>query len=396
MKERPNYDKAKEMVQRTNNQLRKPQYAFMELVDNSYNPFVPLITRKYHTNHPIPEDVLDLQRTYNEDPEQYRKVLLKDIKKCPAFYTHPYMEELRELVYTPEQLSLEIPDVKYKSLEDTPFLFIDRAEQLEELAKELSNAAEFAVDLEHHAHRSFLGLTCLMQISTRTNDYVVDVIALRRQMHILQEPFANPKVVKVFHGADWDVKWLQRDFGIYVVNMFDTGQAARVLGCGSYSLAYLLKEICNVTANKQYQLADWRVRPLPEEMIRYAREDTHYLLYIYDTLRRRLIATAKVKSTKDLRTYLNVVLRKSKEICAGIFVKPEARDFYYYTVISRNAAFLKKAQLRILKLMLKLRDYIARTEDESMNYICPKDFVVNVAKALPVSSLNPGRPSIVS
>ena len=40
--------------------------------------------------------------------------------------------------------------------------------------------------------------------------------------------------------------------------MFDTGQAARVLGFESFSLAYLLKRFCNVIANKEYQLADWR------------------------------------------------------------------------------------------------------------------------------------------
>ena len=57
-----------------------------------------------------------------------------------------------------------------------------------------------------------------------------------------------------------DICWLQRDFGLYVVNMFDTGQAARVLNYGKYSLAYLLKKFCDVTANKQFQLADWRIR----------------------------------------------------------------------------------------------------------------------------------------
>ena len=65
---------------------------------------------------------------------------------------------------------------------------------------------------------------------------------------------------KVFHGADMDIGWLQRDFGIYVVNMFDTGQASRVLNYERFSLAFLLKKFCDVTANKQYQLADWRIR----------------------------------------------------------------------------------------------------------------------------------------
>ena len=65
---------------------------------------------------------------------------------------------------------------------------------------------------------------------------------------------------QVMHGADWDICWLQRDFGLYVVNLFDTGQASRVLGLPRYSLAFLLDYCCKVKANKEYQLADWRVR----------------------------------------------------------------------------------------------------------------------------------------
>lgn len=38
-------------------------------------------------------------------------------------------------------------------------------------------------------------------------------------------------------------------------------------------------------ADKRYQLADWRQRPLSSEMKLYARMDTHFLLYIYDNLR---------------------------------------------------------------------------------------------------------------
>ena len=50
----------------------------------------------------------------------------------------------------------------------------------------------------------------------------------------------------MLHGADSDIVWLQRDFGIYVTNLFDTGQAARVLGYPSAGLAYLLSRFCKV------------------------------------------------------------------------------------------------------------------------------------------------------
>ncbi|KAI9128261.1 hypothetical protein K1719_001254 [Acacia pycnantha] len=55
-------------------------------------------------------------------------------------------------------------------------------------------------------------------------------------------------------------------------------KASRVLKLERNSLEYLLHHYCGVTADKHYQIADWRLRPLPDEMLRYAREDTHYLL----------------------------------------------------------------------------------------------------------------------
>jgi ribonuclease D len=46
-------------------------------------------------------------------------------------------------------------------------------------------------------------------------------------------------------------RWLQRDFGIYVVNMFDTGQAARVLRLPGLGLKYLLQHLCGVQVTRE-------------------------------------------------------------------------------------------------------------------------------------------------
>lgn len=83
---------------------------------------------------------------------------------------------------------------------------------------------EIAIDLEHHNFRSFQGFTCLMQVSVRDRDFVVDTIKLRGVLgKHLRSIFADPKKVKVLHGSDYDIEWLQKDFGLYVVNLFDTG-----------------------------------------------------------------------------------------------------------------------------------------------------------------------------
>lgn len=57
-----------------------------------------------------------------------------------------------------------------------------------------------------------------------------------------------------------DIVWLQRDLGLYIVGLFDTHHACRVLGYQGGSLAFLLKKFINFDADKKYQMADWRIR----------------------------------------------------------------------------------------------------------------------------------------
>lgn len=61
----------------------------------------------------------------------------------------------------------------------------------------LRQAKEIAVDLEHHRHRSFNGFVCLMQISTRNNDFIVDTLTLREDLEELNEIFTDPGILKV-------------------------------------------------------------------------------------------------------------------------------------------------------------------------------------------------------
>lgn len=138
-------------------------------------------------------------------------------------------------------------------------------------------------------------------------------MSLRDELHILNEIFTNPKVLKVFHGADSDIDWLQRDLSVYVVNMFDTHQAAKRLNLAHLSLAYVVKHYCNVDMDKQFQLADWRIRPLPAELMRYARRDTHYLLYVWDKMKMDLLRLANGRTN-----LLASVFQSSTNICAKV------------------------------------------------------------------------------
>ena len=146
-----------------------------------------------------------------------------------------------------------------------------------EMVNDLKKETEMAVDVEH-SNKSYEGLTCLIQVSSRSKDYIVDVFPIWEHVGLLKQVMEDPQIVKVMHGADMDTKWLQRDFNIHIHNLFDTYRAARTLGKQKLSYGFLLNNYCNVTTDKTYQTADWRQRPLSSEMLHYARLDTHFLL----------------------------------------------------------------------------------------------------------------------
>jgi len=45
----------------------------------------------------------------------------------------------------------------------------------------------------------------------REEDFIVDTLALRDELEDMNEVFTDPKITKVFHGAESDIIWLQQD-----------------------------------------------------------------------------------------------------------------------------------------------------------------------------------------
>ncbi|XP_031469308.1 exosome component 10 [Phasianus colchicus] len=365
--------------------ISRPQLKFREKIDNSNTPFVPKLFIKPNALKPLPEALTKSGRERKERPEDLDvPAALADFihqqrtqQTEQDMFAHPYQYELEHFSPPDEVLKKPEPQM-YKPIKETPCHFITTLDELVELNEKLMKCKEFALDLEHHSYRSFLGLTCLMQISTRTEDFIIDTLELRSDMSILNETFTDPAIVKVLHGADSDVEWLQKDFGLYLVNMFDTHQAARLLNLGKHSLDHLLKLYCSVDADKQYQLADWRIRPLPEEMIQYARDDTHYLLYIYDKMREALWDRGNEQPTQ-----LKIVWQRSRDICLKKYIKPLFSDESYLELYRRQKKHLNTQQLTAFRLLFSWRDKTARQEDESIGYVLPNHMLLKIAEELP-------------
>ncbi|CAB3226099.1 unnamed protein product [Arctia plantaginis] len=342
--------------------IPRPQLNFKDTIDNSESLWVPKISDKPNNIKPLALNIL-----YNDEGEA-------------VGYEHPYKVELD--LYHPPSYVLE-PDTEEPPfpapLEHTKLTYVDTEAQLDALVEHLNTVNELAVDLEHHSYRTYQGITCLIQISTNEGgDFIVDALAVREHIHKLNLVFTNPKKIKVFHGAECDVIWLQRDFGVYIVGLFDTHQAAKVLNLGGLSLKYLLMKYCRVDADKKYQLADWRMRPLPEELVQYARMDTHYLLYIWRMMRAELLNKDALQSHLLLS-----VFEQSRQICGVTYNKEVITESSHMPLYSRSKKSFNSQQMAALKMLYKWRDTQARALDESTTYLLPNHMLLSLAETMP-------------
>ena len=132
----------------------------------------------------------------------------------------------------------------WKPLKDV--VVVSSAEALSAMSSQIlkEHEGEVAFDLEMHGYDpSHLGMTCLIQLSTSSRCYVVDVLSSPEVWSgvpaALTPIFSDPSIVKIGHGISFDSRALHRDFGVAIVNVFDTHEAAKALDLRRTGLAHV-------------------------------------------------------------------------------------------------------------------------------------------------------------
>jgi len=166
-----------------------------------------------------------------------------------------------------------------------PPVLVETAAEVEALLVLLREEPALALDTESNSLHVYRERVCLIQLSTRQGDFVID--PLRADPRPLGAALARANPV-VLHGADYDVRCLKREWGFALPGLFDTMAAARRLGRAALGLQALVKHHFGVELSKDYQRSDWGRRPLTREQVSYAALDTHYLLPLYELLSREL------------------------------------------------------------------------------------------------------------
>jgi ribonuclease D len=251
------------------------------------------------------------------------------------------------------------------------YQMVETAAGLEKAAGALEKEKVIAVDLEADSMYHFKEKVCLIQLATEKTSVVVDPLQIDN-FSILKPLFSNPDIQKIFHGADYDVRSLYRDFKIKINNLFDTELACRFLGIKETGLKAVLKTFFEINIEKKYQKKDWSKRPLPEEMVEYASKDVIYLL----PLARILID--KLEEIDRLSWVLEECHNLSK-------VRPVLPNEDPLFLKFKGAGRLKSKSLAVLEALLQYRKSVAEKKDKPLFKIIGNDSIMKIATARPVT-----------
>ncbi len=249
--------------------------------------------------------------------------------------------------------------------------FVGSPRALHALCELLGAQTSVAVDTESDSLYSYFEKLCLVQFSTREADYIVDPLAL--SLAPLASFFADARIEKVFHAAEYDILCLKREYHFTFANIFDTMVAARILGWKQVGLGAILHERFGVTLNKKMQRADWGRRPLTTEQLAYARQDTHYLLALRDLQKAELEQRGHWEEARE-------------EFERLTRVEPTPRRFdpdAYWNI--KGARELDSRRLGVLRELFRWRDEQARREDRPPFKVLSDAQLLQLAQALPDS-----------
>ncbi len=251
-----------------------------------------------------------------------------------------------------------------------PPVWVNTNQSFRNMLSDVSAQRRIAVDTESNSLHAYRERVCLIQFSTPKHDYVVDPFAFS-DLRPLAPIFSDKKTEKIFHASEYDLICLKRDYGFEFCNLFDTMQAARVLGYPAVGLDTLLAEKFQMKIDKRHQKADWGARPLTSAQIDYARQDTHYLFLLRDLMETEL----REKDRWEL------ALEDFARACKVEDAKEKLNGSSWKRFGSRKGVSLR--ELTVLSALCHSRDVIAEKLDRPPFKVIDDNLLLEIAKRMP-------------
>jgi ribonuclease D len=247
---------------------------------------------------------------------------------------------------------------------------IETVADLEALIERLSREPLLAVDTEAASFHRYRDRVYLFQVSSRTETAIVDPLAVGG-LAPLAGVLGDPAIEIVFHDADYDLRLLDREYGLRTTRLFDTRIAAQLLNEPGVGLAALLEKYLGVRLDKRFQRADWSARPLSQGMLAYAASDTTHLPALRDILRGQLEERGRLSWAEEEFELLE----------ATRYAPPNGDEPAYLRM--KGAKALRGRELAVLRELYAWRDGVAQRADKATFRILNNDPILAMARTPP-------------
>jgi len=254
------------------------------------------------------------------------------------------------------------------SAPDTP-VYINSESGLNDLIEDFRKETLLAFDLEADSMFHFKEKVCLIQAASVSSNYIIDPLSIP-DLSPLAQILSDPGITKIFHGADYDVRSLYRDYQIAMHNLFDTELASRFLGNAETGLNTVLQNRFGIKLEKKYQKKDWSQRPLPEPMIAYAAKDVQYLIPLYDIQKKELTKKGRLDWVEEECRDLTLV-RSGPVNERPLFLK------------IKGSGRLERRSLAVLEALLEFRLKLAEAKDRPLFKVIGNATLTKIATTIP-------------
>jgi ribonuclease D len=252
-------------------------------------------------------------------------------------------------------------------------IFIDTQEAFDAAMDRVAAQPVVAVDTEADSLHSYFDKVCLIQMSIPGEDLIIDPLC-KFDLTKFGGVLANRSITKILHGADYDLRILNRDFGFTIANLIDTMVCSQLLGYEAFGLAALLDRHFGYKVDKKHQRADWAMRPLPPDMLEYAATDTRHLIALSTRLRDELTALGRWEWAVEEFGRLEQIRFNEKDGDEEPFRR------------LKGLGALDRRSLAVVRALYDFRDGLAREADRPPFKIFGNDLIFEVANIKPQST----------
>jgi ribonuclease D len=245
-------------------------------------------------------------------------------------------------------------------------------EALDEALAHVRAAGTFAYDTEFIGEESYWPRICLVQLATTERVILIDAVAVP-DLRPIFELVADPSLLTLVHAGTQDLEPVRRLLGREPANILDVQISAAFAEMPwPAGLEKLVERFAGHRISKGHTFTNWDARPLTASQLRYAADDVRYLPLVWERLRCEL----------EVRGTLAWAMREceqSSKIPARFDEESQIRR-------TMKSWPMKPAQIPTLRLVTRLRDTIARTEDLPHRVVMPDETVAEIVRQRPTTA----------